>query len=158
MKLAEALNERADIQRRIAQLESRLIDNAKVQEGEEPAERPEDLLAELDGLFSRLEELMSKINWTNSQTIQEGHTMTQLLARRDCLTRKIGVLRSFLQSASATVSRATRSEIKIKSTVSVAKMQKQVDGLSKELRELDSAIQALNWTTTIGRHSNCFPG
>ena len=149
MKLAEALNERADIQRRIAQLESRLIDNAKVQEGEEPAERLEDLLAELDGLFSRLEELMSKINWTNSQTIQEGHTMTQLLARRDCLTRKIGVLRSFLQSASATVSRATRSEIKIKSTVSVAKMQKQVDGLSKELRELDSAIQALNWTTNL---------
>ena len=149
MKLAEALNERVDIQRRIAQLESRLIDNAKVQEGEEPAERPEDLLAELDGLFSRLEELMSKINWTNSQTIQEGHTMTQLLARRDCLTRKIGVLRSFLQSASATVSRATRSEIKIKSTVSVAKMQKQVDGLSKELRELDSAIQALNWTTNL---------
>ena len=149
MKLAEALNERADIQRRIAQLESRLIDNAKVQEGEEPAERPEDLLAELAGLFSRLEELMSKINWTNSQTIQEGHTMTQLLARRDCLTRKIGVLRSFLQSASATVSRATRSEIKIKSTVSVAKMQKQVDGLSKELRELDSAIQALNWTTNL---------
>ncbi len=149
MKLAEALNERADIQRRIAQLESRLIDNAKVQEGEEPAERPEDLLAELDGLFSRLEELMSKINRTNSQTIQEGHTMTQLLARRDCLTRKIGVLRSFLQSASATVSRATRSEIKIKSTVSVAKMQKQVDGLSKELRELDSAIQALNWTTNL---------
>ena len=136
MKLAEALNERADIQRRIAQLESRLIDNAKVQEGEEPAERPEDLLAELDGLFSRLEELMSKINWTNSQTIQEGHTMTQLLARRDCLTRKIGVLRSFLQSASATVSRATRSEIKIKSTVSVAKMQKQEDGLS-------------NWTTNL---------
>ena len=149
MKLAEALNERADIQRRIAQLESRLIDNAKVQEGEEPAERPEDLLAELDGLFSRLEELMSKINWTNSQTIQEGHTMTQLLARRDCLTRKIGVLRSFLHSSSATVSRATRSEIKIKSTVSVAKMQKQVDGLSKELRELDSAIQALNWTTNL---------
>ena len=149
MKLAEALSKRADIQRRIAQLESRLIDNAKVQEGEEPAERPEDLLAELDGLFSRLEELMSKINRTNSQTIQEGHTMTQLLARRDCLTRKIGVLRSFLQSASATVSRATRSEIKIKSTVSVAKMQKQVDGLSKELRELDSAIQALNWTTNL---------
>ena len=149
MKLAEALNERADIQRRIAQLESRLIDNAKVQEGEEPAERAEDLLAERDGLFSRLEELMRKINLTNSQTIQEGHTMTQLLARRDCLTRKIGVLRSFLQSASATVSRATRSEIKIKSTVSVAKMQKQVDGLSKELRELDSAIQALNWTTNL---------
>ena len=149
MKLAEALNERADIQRRIAQLESRLIDNAKVQEGEEPAERPEDLLAELDGLFSRLEELMGKINRTNSETIQEGRTMTQLLARRDCLTRKIGVLRSFLQSASATVSRATRSEIKIKSTVSVAKMQKQVDGLSKELRELDSAIQALNWTTNL---------
>lgn len=149
MKLAQALSERADIQRRIAQLESRLAANAKVQEGEEPAEQPQELLAELSGLFARLEELMGKINLTNCATQTENGTITQLLARRDCLSQKIGVLRNFLSSASATVSRATRSEIKIKSTVPVAGLQKQVDALSKELRELDSTIQALNWTTEL---------
>jgi len=38
MSLAEALQLRADIKTRIAQLHSRLNDNAKVQEGETPAE------------------------------------------------------------------------------------------------------------------------
>ena len=43
MKLAEALNQRADLQKRIAQLRDRLSNNVKVQEGDLPAEKPEDL-------------------------------------------------------------------------------------------------------------------
>ena len=65
MKLAEALQERADLNRRIEQLRSRLDSNALVQEGEKPAEEPEQLLRELDGCVERLEELMAKINRTN---------------------------------------------------------------------------------------------
>ena len=38
VKLAEALAARADLQRRIEQLRSRISDNARYQEGEEPAE------------------------------------------------------------------------------------------------------------------------
>jgi len=38
MKLAEALIERADLQKQIAQAESRMKENAKVQEGDETAE------------------------------------------------------------------------------------------------------------------------
>ena len=49
MKLAEALQERADLNRRIQQLQQRLSSNAVVQEGEQPAEAPSELLAELDG-------------------------------------------------------------------------------------------------------------
>ena len=45
MKLANALAQRADLQRRMAQLGSRLMNNAKVQEGEQPAEEPESLTA-----------------------------------------------------------------------------------------------------------------
>ena len=45
MKLAEALQERADLNRQIEQLRSRLSHNAIVQEGEGPAEDPGDLLA-----------------------------------------------------------------------------------------------------------------
>ena len=48
MKLATALSERADLQKKLAELGNRLNQNAKVQEGEEPAEAPEELLAELD--------------------------------------------------------------------------------------------------------------
>lgn len=43
----------------------------------------------------------------------------------------------------------THSEIKIMSTVPVSEMQKQVDALSKELRECDELIQELNWTTEL---------
>ena len=43
MKLAEALNIRADLQRKVYQLKSRLIANSQVQEGDTPAEDPEEL-------------------------------------------------------------------------------------------------------------------
>ena len=55
MKLAEALQERADLNRRVADLRSRLSANATVQEGEQPAEDPGELLAELDRCVAALE-------------------------------------------------------------------------------------------------------
>lgn len=149
MKLAYALTERADLQRRLSELESRLMTNAKVQEGEKPAEEPENLLKEMDDILRRLEELMERINRTNSVVTDQGETLTALLARRDCLTRRLQIMRNFLNSASSLVSRASRSEIRIRSTVPVAKMQKNVDGLSRELRELDARIQGLNWTAEL---------
>ena len=149
MKLATALSERADIQRRISELQSRLNNNAKVQEGDEPAEDPKLLLKELDALLERLEWLIAKINLTNSATCWEGKTMTELLARRDCLSKRLAVLRSFLDNSSARVERYSKTEIRILSTVDVAKLQKQVDKQSKELRELDEQIQSLNWTTEL---------
>ena len=149
MKLATALTERADIQRRISQLQTRLNNNAKVQEGEEPAEDPKLLLKELDALLARLEWLMAKINLTNSRTLYDGKTLTELLARRDCLAKRLGVMRSFLDNASAKVDRYSPKEIKILSTVKVAELQKQVDAVSKELRQTDEQIQSLNWTTEL---------
>jgi len=149
MKLATALSERADIQRRLTQLMSRLNNNAKTQEGEEPAEDPKQLLEELDSLLARLEWLMTRINLTNSRTVSDGKTVTELLARRDCLAKRVNVMRSFLDAASAKVDRYSQTEIKILSTVKVSVLQKQVDAASKDLRELDEQLQALNWTTEL---------
>ena len=149
MKLATALSQRADIQRRLSELQSRLVQNAKVQEGDEPAEAPAALLEELDAQLECLEWLISRINLTNSLTRFEGKTMTELLARRDCLSKRLNILRSFLDAASAKVDRYSQKEIKILSTVKVADKQRQVDALSRELRELDEQIQALNWTTEL---------
>lgn len=47
------------------------------------------------------------------------------------------------------VDRYSLKEIKIDSTVDVAKLQKDLDALSKELRELDQKIQEINWTTDL---------
>ena len=37
----------------------------------------------------------------------------------------------------------------MKSSVNVRELQKQVDGLSKELRQLEETIQEKNWTTEL---------
>lgn len=50
MKLAEALQERADLNRRIEQLNSRLYRNSKVQQGRNPEEDPAELISELGRL------------------------------------------------------------------------------------------------------------
>jgi len=149
MKLATALSERADIQRRLEGLQKRLNNNAKIQEGEEPAEDPKELLRELDAMLERLEWLIARINLTNSTVQWEGKTMTELLARRDCLAKRLTVMRGFLDAASSKVDRYSQKEIRILSTVRVADQQKRVDAASKELRELDEQIQALNWTTEL---------
>lgn len=149
MSLAEALQMRADIKTRIAQLHSRLNDNAKVQEGEAPAEDPLRLIELLGAECEAYEELIRRINLTNAQTLSEGKTLTALLAKRDALSLEISILRDFLQQASQRIDRYSKAEIKILSTVDVAAMQKTVDAKSKELRQLDAAIQKLNWNTTL---------
>ena len=150
MKLATALSERSDIQKRLAQLKVRLNNNAKVQQGDTPSENPADLLKELDNLTKREEELIAKINLTNSFTkTEDGTTMTELLAKRDVLRNKLSILREFLDNASAKASRYSRTEIMMESTVSVAEQQKKLEKLSKQFRELDETIQQLNWTTDL---------
>ncbi len=149
MKLASALSERSDLQRRLSELNRRLENNAKVQDGDQPAENPEALLTEMNQAFTRLEELIGHINLTNAKTVSGDATLTELLARRDCLKQRVNMMRSFLEAASAKVDRYSTKEIKVTSTVSVSELQKQNDKLSKELRELDEKIQELNWTTEL---------
>ena len=149
MKLAEALQERADLNRSIQQLESRLSVNAIIQEGETPAEDPQELLSQLDRSIDRLEELTAAINLRNSQVQHEGETLTQMIARRDALTMRLRILREFANQASQTGRRARASEIRIVSAVNVKSLQKDLDNMSRELRLLDNAIQSLNWSTDL---------
>lgn len=149
MKLAEALQERTDLNRQIEQLKMRLSNNAIVQEGEAPSEDPKVLLSELNNSITKLEELIGRINLTNCATIVDGKTLTELIAKKDCLSIKVGAYQDFVFQASQTARRATRTEIKILSTVDVKDIQKEIDKLSKELRLLDNKIQETNWTTEL---------
>ncbi len=149
MKLAEALQERADLNRRIQQLQQRLANNAIVQEGDSPAENPNDLLSELNSSVKNLEALITQINMTNCQTMTNGESLTSLLARRDVLKMKLSAYRDLAYNASQVGRRATRTEIKLLSTVDVKALQKQVDSMARELRQLDNTIQAANWATEL---------
>ena len=149
MKLAEALQLRGDLQKRIIQLSDRLMQNARVQEGEKPAEDPEALLVEYESCAGQLEELMARINRTNCETRTGEGTLTELLARRDCLKMRVRTYHDFLMAASSLTQRGMRTEIKVFSTVPVPEYRKKADALSRQLRETDNAIQAANWTTEL---------
>jgi hypothetical protein rflaF_06837 len=149
MKLAEALQERADLNRNIEQLNNRLSSNAIVQENEEPAEDPKILLNELDESIKRLGELMERINKTNCAVEKNGKTLTQLIAKRDCLKIKIKAYKDFAYNASQTGRRSRMTEIKLVSTVNVRSIQRQIDEMAKELRLTDNTIQELNWSSEL---------
>ncbi|MCR5229495.1 MAG: DIP1984 family protein [Solobacterium sp.] len=149
MKLAEALQERADLNRKIQQLNSRLSLNATAQEGEPPAEDPADLLRQADACFERLEQLIAGINLTNSTTVVGDKTLTELIAGRDVLIQKIASYRSLAAEASSIAKRAARTEIRILSTVDVKDLQKQIDDMSRQLRITENLIQSVNWTTEL---------
>ena len=104
---------------------------------------------ELDSACKQLEELISRINITNSATVRDGKSITVMIAERDTLSLRLGIYRDFLNNASAVVNRVTHTEIKIRPSVDVNKVQKMIDDMSKEYRLLDTSIQELNWTTEL---------
>ena len=149
MKLAEALSIRAELQQNVLQIKARLLNNAKVQEGEKPLENPLELIDELNQTISQLEQLIKNINYTNCMTIVDGNSITDLIAQKDALTKKVSILREFLNSASEITNRYSATEIKTYSTVDVAELQKSLNLQSKRLRELDMKIQGINWTPEL---------
>ena len=148
MKLAEALSIRADLQNRIDQLKSRLKYSAKVQEGDQPSENVNELYKELDECLSQFEEIVYRINRTNMQTLHDGETLTQMIARKDALKLRLSVMRDLLKHVVEN-ERYARLEIKYVRTVDVGELRKATDNYSKQLRNLDMRLQSLNWSVDL---------
>lgn len=150
MKLAEALILRADMQKRIVQLRQRLDRNAKVQEGEKPAEDPKALLEEMERTTKELVMLIQKINRTNSFTeLEKGVSISDAIALRDSLVIKHSIYRDLAEAATITQDIRTKSEVKFKSTVNVSEIQERADQAAKAHREMDTKIQEMNWRTEL---------
>ena len=150
MKLAEALIIRKDLQKRIQQLEQRIKSNVKVQEDEEPLEDPNELMKELHSCLIQLEKLIGRINLTNINTKNaEGLSITQLIAKKDTLTMRIGILRNIYSEAVNIMDRYSRTEIRKECVIDVKQLSKQIDDYSARLRKLDMEIQGLNFLTEL---------
>jgi len=149
MKLSEALIRRADIQKRIQQLRQRLNQNALVQEGGQPAEQPDELLAESRQALGELVTLIKQINRTNLATRFDGNrTLTDALAERDMIMLERSILTGLVESAAIRLPRYGR-EVRFERTVDVPQIQQRIDTLSQRYRELDTRIQELNWQTEL---------
>jgi hypothetical protein len=150
MKLAEALIRRKALKDNIEQLKLRLTKAAKVQEGDTPAERPQELLATLEADLQELHAVIMQINRTNLRaSLDDGTTLMEAIAKRDILKLRRGILEALANSALPLQDRFTRTELKYVPTVDVAELRKEVDRLAKAYRELDAAIQAANWTVEL---------
>lgn len=113
MRLAEALILRADCKKRFEQLKQRIASNAKVQEGDEPAEDPRQLIQEMEAVGDQLLDLIQRINTTNAATeIGDGQTLSDALAQRDALMLKRTAYSGLAAAASVTQSRTSKSEVK----------------------------------------------
>lgn len=150
MKLAEALAERSDCQNRIEEMKKRLIRSARVQEGEQLAEDTAELLSETERTFARLLELVSAINRTNSKTaFDDARSISDAIAERDVVGKRRDFLAGIAEAASTRQDRYSKSEVRFVATVSVGKLQTEVDQLAKRYRELDTRLQELNWKSDL---------
>ena len=150
MKLAEALLLRAEHQKKLEELEARIQANLKVQEGDELQEDPEALLQAAMAEQEALCALVRRINRTNHALHLEGNmTLSDALAERDMLRGKRALLARVAESARNRDYRLTHSEVKMRLMVDQGKLQKEIDALSKQFRELDTRIQGINWTSEL---------
>ena len=150
MKLAEALLLRSEHRAKVDKLESRIYNNAKVQEDMKPDEDPNQLLKELLTLHDNMATLIQQINVTNQTTmINDDLSVTDAIVLRESCRRKMEALHRVYDSASQRDFRLTRTEIKMNVVINLSDIQKKIDELSKEIRILDTTIQEKNWLTDL---------
>jgi len=112
------------------------------------------LFAEYESLNVTLKELLAKISRANATGGINGVLLSELLAERQWLTTKLSTYQAILKQAKEDYfgkdERYGRSKGKdgIR-TVNLGSLEKNIDGLCAQLRELDIKIQKLNWEIDI---------
>lgn len=157
MKIAEALAERGDLEKKLKAVTTRARSAARYLEGEESPEDAAELLDDALDLITRRAELVFQINMTNARTeISVGGEMmslTEALAHRARLSEEVSLLHSIADEASPgrdPYSRGRRrTELPEKTDLPVRELRTRADRLSKQHRELDTLIQQANWSTDL---------
>lgn len=149
MQLAAALAHRADLTTRRDVLLERAARSALVQEGSTPTDDVAALLAEHARVADQLETLVTQINLTNTRVTVGERTMTAALAHRESLRARHQALLRVANAATPTGDRMRAQELRLLPAVDPRALHEQAEAVAKELRELDLAIQEVNWTTTL---------
>jgi hypothetical protein len=150
MKLGEALKLRSDNLRKIEELRSRAAASAQAQEGTNPPDDANELIADIERLWNETTALIQRINRTNVATrLPEGSLLADALAQRDGYIALRIALQGIAKAASEPQQRYMRSEIRVIRTVDASAILKRADDLSRKHRVLDASIQEVNWSVDL---------
>jgi len=150
MKLAEALLIRADQKKKLLSLRERIAQSVRAQEGETPAEKADDLIAQAFALLKEHQSLALQIDRANAKAkLADGRWLAEMLAERDTLVQQHSLLLAAIAATQQKADRYSYREIKWVVQIKVPAIQKQADDLSAKLRELNARIQETNWQVDI---------
>jgi hypothetical protein len=151
MKLAEALAERKALMTKTAELAERMRANVLVHEGDTPAEQVVELRAAYDAAVGALAALVKAINRTNVVTrLEDGRILAEAITDRDMLQLRHRALDALADATTTRLpNRYARAELRTLVTVEVPALRRDVDALAREVRALDTRIQAANWATDL---------
>lgn len=148
MKLAEALSERSRLINKFQQLKVRFGKNMLVYEGEEPSEPPLELVKELQETTDQLKRLIYNINITNTRTVIDGKSITEMLAERDAVSKQVEVLSDALNDLNGSTV-MYRSDVRKVRTADPVEFRKLHDSVASHLRKLDLQIQSASWNVDL---------
>jgi 6-phosphogluconate dehydrogenase len=123
----------------------------RLPEDEEPTGIPDELFKRYDANMARLEELVRRINLTNASVkMENGKSITEAMARRDCLSSMVRVYKE-IYDVLTSHDREFNHEGRVKYVrfANYAELRDKINHLSQEFRILDTAIQGLNWTVEL---------
>jgi len=152
MKLAEALIQRKSLQERIQQLQEAIEVASIAAEGSNPDEDAGVLGGELIHAYAEMEALVVRVHRTNlATTLESGQSLTAAIAHRDTLGARYRFTKALLDTV---LKRNKREYFETESSrqaafVSVKELRSAQDQLGKELRELDTSLQKVNWAAEV---------
>ena len=152
MKLGEALSLRARQAQKLNDLRGRIRTNAMTQEGDAPAEDPNELLREFALLSEEHSQLLRRIALTNQQTtLADDRVLADLLQEREHLRRTRNMTEAAATAATPSRSdyRYGRTEIKYVPQLRVAALRTAIEDLDTQVRKLDATIQEANWQADL---------
>jgi len=144
MKLGEALTLRARQSQKLNDFRGRIASNVLVQEGDEPSEDVESLLAHHNTLSAEHAALIMAINTANVN-----EAILDMIVTRDHLRRKLSALRAVVSGATTTPFSYSRTEIKWTPLVDVALYQGMIEDTESEINVLDVKLQEVNWQVEL---------
>lgn len=159
MLLAEALNERREVIKRISETGARWARELTWDEdGDEPDREVATRATEgLDKDLARLEELNIAINGANNRVkLPSGKTIMESIAERDRLNFEHKVLEQTARNLESEITggarvyeRRKKDDVKTRSLVKPRDLTARADAAAARIRRLDLEIQKVNWTTEV---------
>lgn len=146
MRLAEAMMQRADLDKKVSILGARLNDIALINKSYALEDEPKHLFEELNKSMKALSEVVYRIHVTNMETVDNGTTITAMLTKKEILKIRIQMLQRIKEEARID---SCFDRTKYTILINKAELQKELDECKNQLEKLDMKLQQLNWQTEL---------